>query len=306
MNSRNQPPPQAVADLPVFQTLLAAFPATYGNPALLLRAMAGGLILIGASGILFLIFPNPLTLLLLGFVGPLAASTHFGVNWYRVMLLGPAGLVRPTLKWDRRHWRVFGYAFAINVATAVVQLSLTVALPFLSSVIALAVFYVTARLSFIFPALSVEEDYSLQLSWQHTKGQGLRLTTALLLAGLPLYFVAMFVFNQLFAMLIGVPLLTIAELAPQDPEALQRLVGDVAPFAMVAVMMIFTVMVLAVLAVEFTIVALAFRTCTGWVPAAPGQIAAVFGEEPRDDDEDGPGEGGDNEGDGDKGGGTRP
>ena len=290
MNAQPQPPPQAVADLPVFATLLAAFPATYGNPGLLLRAASGGLMLIAITAVLFLIFPNVLTLLLLGLFGPLAAYTHFGVNWYRIILLGPDGLVRPTLRWDGRHWRVFAYAFAINIVTMVAQVLLTLLLPDLFSLpIALGVFYVTARLSFIFPALSVEEDYSLQLSWQHTRGQGLRLASVLLMAGVPLYLLVSLIFEQIFAALIGAPMAAIAELAAQDPEMVRQMLAEVSPVAIIAVMMIFAAMTLAVLAVEFTIVAIAFRTCTGWVAALPGQIAEVFGDDSENDRQDGDG-----------------
>ncbi len=275
---QDQPPAQAVSNLPVFQTVVTALPLTYGDPALLLRAAAGGLILVAAAAAIFLVAPNIVTLLLMLLFAPLAAYSHFGVNWYRIVLLGPEGLVRPTLRWDRRHWRVFGYALAINFATLLLLVVLTLILPFLGPFLGLAVIYLTARLSFIFPALAVEEDYSLGLSWRHTQGQGLRLMSALLVTGIPLYILLSIILNQVFTMLIGMRVAAVAALGPQNADVLAQMATQVSPVAVVTAMMISTALPMAVLAVLFSIVAIAFRTCTGWVPAASATVADVFGD----------------------------
>ena len=277
MNVQDRPPEQAVARLPIVATVVSAFTVTYRDPVLLLRAAAGGLILIAAASAIFLVVPNAATMMLVLFIAPLAAYSHFGVNWYRIVLLGPQGLVRPSLRWDRRHWRVFGYALAINLATLLVQVPLTLALPFLGTVIALGVFYVTARLSFIFPALAAEENYSLALSWRHTQGQGgVRLTVALLAAAIPLYLLLSIVLGQIFAILIGVPVAAIAAAGPGNPEIIAQIAAQISPVAVMAVVMISFALLMAVLAVLFAIVAIAFRTCTGWVPAGPQNLPDVF------------------------------
>jgi len=288
MSIHNQPPKQAVATLPIMRTVLSAFPIAYGDPGLLLRAAAGGLLLIAIAAIIFLAVPNGLTLMLFLFV-PLAAYSHFGVNWYRIVLLGPAGLVRPMLRWDARHWRVFAYAAGINAATLIVQFPLTIALPSLASLIALLVFYVTARLSFVFPALAVEERYTLAHSWRHTQGQGVRLTIALLLAGLPLYLGVTIIVGELFVALIGVPIAAVAALGPENAESVGEILAQVSPFAVIAVMFAFHALVMVVLAVMFTIVAMAFRTCTGWVPAAPAAVVPASGSGDGNDDSNGSG-----------------
>jgi len=284
MSSQNQPPPQAVANLPVIDTLTKAFAATYGRPGLLLRAATGGLLLLAATAAVSLALPpNPFTLMLM-VIAPFAAYTHFGVNWYRIMLLGPEGLVRPTLRWDRRHWRFLGYGLALTGVLLVINILLSLALPFAGPVITICLLYLAARCSFLFPTISVEEPYSLALSWQHTKGQGLRLTAALLIAGLPLLLAVVLLSNQLFAGFFGVSLfefvaLTASGAAPTN-DTLSPLGGGgemphISPLPLLSFKIISEALCMAALAPLFSIIAIAFRTCTGWVPAGPGNLPAA-------------------------------
>ncbi len=293
MSMHNQPPPQAVADLPVIETVVAAFPTTYGHPLLLLRAAGGAFIILAIGFILPLAWPNALTTLLSLFA-PLVAYVHFGVNWYRLQLLGPAGLVRPALRWDGRHWRSLGYSVLFLVLMVFANLFLGVTLglvvPFAGALTNVVVLYLLARFSFVFPALAVEEPYSLAFAWRHTQGQGLRLTTALLLAGIPLYIVLSLIVAQLFVMIIGISASDIAALqaamgSGNAPEALEEVFGSVPPESVFTVKVIVDALFMAVLAVFFTIVATAFRICTGWVPAAPANLPAA----PEDEDHDGQG-----------------
>ncbi len=293
MSMHNQPPPQAVADLPVIETVVAAFPATYGHPLLLLRAAGGAFIILAIGFILPLAWPNALTTLLSLFA-PLVAYVHFGVNWYRLQLLGPAGLVRPALRWDGRHWRSLGYSVLFLVLMVFANLFLGVTLglvvPFAGALTNVVVLYLLARFSFVFPALAVEEPYSLAFAWRHTQGQGLRLTTALLLAGIPLYIVLSLIVAQLFVMIIGISASDIAALqaamgSGNAPEALEEVFGSVPPESVFTVKVIVDALFMAVLAVFFTIVATAFRICTGWVPATSGNLPTA----PEDEDHDGPG-----------------
>ncbi|MGF1592382.1 MAG: hypothetical protein ACFCUW_03830 [Kiloniellaceae bacterium] len=289
MNANNQPPPQAVANLPIFDTLIAAFTAAYSDPALLLRAAAGGLLLLGATTVVALVLPpNPFTLLLM-LLAPIAAYSHFGVNWYRVMLLGPAGLVRPVLRWDRRHWRFFGFGLMLGTGLLVFGGMLTMVLPVPSAVVAIGLLYLASRCCFLFPALAVEEPYSFAYAWQHTKGQGWRLTLLLLLAGIPLMLAVSLLVSALFTAVVGVSLFDLAAVqmggtpAPgagqltDDGQAL-----EVSPIATLTLKMVTEALSMAVLAVLYSIVALAFRTCTGWVPAAPATLPA-----PQDEDRNG-------------------
>src|SRR3546814_16928540 len=59
-------------------------------------------------------------------------------------------------------------------------------LGFVLLLVFLGMSYLVARLGFVFPAIAVEERYSLRLAWQHTAGQGSRLTATLFASGFPL------------------------------------------------------------------------------------------------------------------------
>lgn len=290
MSTDNKPPPQAVADLPVFETLAAAFAAAFGQPVLLLRAAAGGLMLLAVASIIYLAAPNALTALLAIFA-PIAAYCHFGVNWYRIMLLGPGGVVRPALRWDRRHWFFFGYALALGTTLLIAFMVASFVLPFLpSAVVAIVLCYLAARCSFLFPTLAVEEPYSFTLSWQHTKGQGLRLTSCLLLAAIPLSLAVSLIVSVFANATMGEVVAALVALQSNpDSGAANRELAEaleaLPPMTLVSMKMIFEALNMVVLAVLFGIVALAFRTCTGWVPATSTNLPAP----PRDDD----GEGGD-------------
>jgi hypothetical protein len=288
MSTDNQPPPQAVADLPVFETLAAAFAAAFGQPVLLLRAAAGGLMLLAVASIIYLAAPNALTAMLAIFA-PIAAYCHFGVNWYRIVLLGPEGVVRPALRWDRRHWLFFGYALALGTTLLIAFVVASFVLPFLpGAVVAIVLCYLAARCSFLFPTLAVEEPYSFALSWQHTKGQGLRLTSCLLLAAIPLSLAVSLIVSVLANATMGEVVSALVALQSNpDSAAANRELAEaleaLPPMTLVSMKMTFEALNMVVLAVLFGIVALAFRTCTGWVPATSTNLPAP----PRDDEDQG-------------------
>src|SRR3546814_16456007 len=89
MSAHNQPPAEAGADLPVAATVVGAFASVAGQLALVGQAAKGAIALLAAAIALSLILPaggaSNLFLILVGF----AATAHFGLNWCRVMLLGP-------------------------------------------------------------------------------------------------------------------------------------------------------------------------------------------------------------------------
>ncbi len=280
MTQHNQPPPQAVATLPIFDTLIDAFVIAYGNPPLLFRAALGGLLLLAATTVVALIVPANAFTLLLMLLAPCAAYTHFGVNWYRVVLLGPEGMVRPTLRWDRRHWRFLALGLLIGAALLTIGATITLVVPLSVGLVALGLLYLAARISFVFPAAAVEEPYSLVYAWRHTQGQGARLTLLLLLAGLPLFFAVAYIASMLFAAVIGVSLFDIAAMQ-RSGAASPGMLGEsgalpeISPIAALSLKMITEALTMAVMGVLYTIVALAFRTCTGWVPAGGGTLPAA-------------------------------
>jgi len=206
MNAQSQPPSQAVADLPVAATVIAAFASVVGQPGLLLQAAKGAVALLAAGLILVLILPaTAASSFFLVFVS-FAATSHFGLNWCRVMLLGPAGLPARSLGWTAAHWRFLGYGLLLFLVMLLSTLPMTAIGSVLAALLGLTatpgemgarvglvmlltflgMIYVLARFGFIFPAVAAEETYSLRHAWQHTAGQGLRMTAALFAAGFPL------------------------------------------------------------------------------------------------------------------------
>ena len=284
MTQQNQPPQQAVATLPIFDTLVEAFVIAYGNPPLLFRAALGGLLLLAATTMVALIVPANAFTLLLMLLAPCAAYTHFGVNWYRIVLLGPEGMVRPALRWDRRHWRFLALGLLIGAALLMLGAVITMIVPLSAALVALGLLYLAARISFMFPATAVEEPYSLAFAWRHTQGQGgMRLTVLLLIAGLPLFLAVAYLASMLFAAVIGISLFDLAAL--QRGEGTLTEGGtppEISPIAALSLKMITEALTMAVMAVLYTIVALAFRTCTGWVPAGGNLPARRDDNNPED------------------------
>lgn len=308
MNAQSQPPAQAVADLPVAATVLAAFASVLGQPGLLLQAAKGAIALLAAGVILVLILPaTAASSFFLVFVS-FAATSHFGLNWCRVMLLGPAGLPARSLGWTAAHWRFLGYGLLLFLVMLLSTLPMTAVGSVLAALLGLAaapgemmgarvglvmlltflgMIYVLARFGFIFPAVAVDESYSLRHAWQHTGGQGLRMTAALFAAGFPLALAQLLLTVLLFEGVLGVSLSEVmAPAGPDTGEPPPAEVGGEAP-SLAAVLFVNAVAALfnfLCFAVLFSLLSLAFRTCTGWVPAGGGTLPSAPNENGRDGD----------------------
>ena len=135
----------------------------------------------------------------------------FFVAWYRLELLGADREQPPIFPLPRRrHWRFVGYTLlifliylAIGLVFGVLPMAalapelgpdgaamaqttgLALLLPVWWLVLFCVIIFIVLRLSFVFPAVSVDEAYSLSDSWRHTKGQTLRLFAALFLVSIP-------------------------------------------------------------------------------------------------------------------------
>ena len=214
----------------------------------------------------------------------LVPYTLFGVAWHRIVLLGGAEAPRMIPMWRRRHWRFLGYALTITLIgwtiaelyialllalspgtmeSAPAQIPGTVLLALITAT--WLVIYLTIRLSFVLPAVAVDERYGFAASWSHTRGQVMRLFYASFLMFLPLWLGFAVVFRM------------IAPFAP-----------DLGTGSELATSMSATVVWLMLkyfmIALSVTLVSTAFRTCTGWVPAVSGLPAIP--EEDRDTDID--------------------
>jgi len=114
------------------------------------------------------------------------------------------------------------------------------------------------RLSFVFPAVAVDEAYRLKHSWTHTKGQGLRLLGALFLTAIPVLALA-WVVSALFGVLPFA-----------EPEAQMGAVIAENSVAIFVSQVVVVALNYVLMALVVSIISIAFRSCTGWVPALGG------------------------------------
>ncbi len=290
------PPRGPVRDLPVWQSVTAAYMRVHENfaylpkvvflPLVISFAIHAGLTLLSAPPELDAAAPGEgggNLLYLLAELLNVAAYAIFGVAWHRVILLGGAAAA-PLLvpRWTARQWRFLGYAllfavaiYAVGILPRLVLGELLVTgqpdpaaapsgLALLAIlVLSIALLILFMRLSFVFPAVSVDESYGLADSWRHTQRQGLRLVAAMLLTIIPillLYLVAI-------SILQGV-----------SPRASQGVVGyTIGTTIGLALGYVMT-------AYSLSLISVAFRTCAGWIPAAPGGLPDIVGRNGPDED----------------------
>ena len=289
--TNSAPPPGPVQNLPVWQAVRFAYASLVGNLAHLPAAALLPFLLSFAIGktLTSLAVPGDpagiglLPLMALGLLGYVPIIL-FAVAWYRLLLLGPAQApprLLPT--WGRRHWRQLGYTLALllifmiagGVLMAIVLISIALIIGIESQalndqpvgiaaglvtvlVVCTLVGAVLLRFCFIYPAAAVDEDYGFGESWRHTKGQTLRLLTSVVLTSLPPFAVL-----ALLGSVLGV--------SAQISEAME---GDGSPPAdLGSSYLTYEILSNCVsylwIALLVGLVAFAFRTCTGWVPASP-------------------------------------
>ncbi len=276
--SQTTPPPAALRKLAVLQTLSEAYGHVLTNLPLLARAALVpfllSLALVAASFAAAESLPLTTLIVVLGFV----PYTIFGIAWHRVTLLGPAAGAPPRVPaWRQRHWRFLGYLAAVTligygVTVMVFSIAFTVVHPdaeirprawsFVLVTGAFILAYVMMRLSFVFPAVAVDEAYRLKHSWTHTKGQGLRLLGALFLTAIPVLALA-WVVSALFGVLPFA-----------EPEAQMGAVIAENSAAIFVSQVVVVALNYGLMALVVSVISIAFRTCTGWVPAAGGAPVA--------------------------------
>ncbi|MHA1152467.1 MAG: hypothetical protein ACTSQ7_07335 [Alphaproteobacteria bacterium] len=290
--SEATPPREALRKLLVVETAKEAYTRVFGSPRLLARASLAPFCLSLALIVLSFTVPVVSALgYLIGILG-LLPYTFFGVAWHRLTLLGPVAGAPPLMPaWAPRHWRFLGYLLATmligSAATAVVfSLGLMAirpeagSLPAAAGLMPLAGFaivaYVMIRLSFVFPAVSVDESYRLRHAWTHTKGQGLRLLGATVIAAVPMVALVWGVNEILGALLFAEP-------APGQDGV--PAVAQMAAFveanlgALLLIQAVTAAINYVLMALMVSVISIAFRTCTGWVPAVGGLVVTLDDEE---------------------------
>ncbi len=215
--------------------------------------------------------------------------TLFGVAWHRLTLLGPgASALRVTPIWKRHHWRFLGYALVVTVIGSgllmgLVLLGALIALPMSMSgtfssesagslflivaaaaIAALGFVYLLVRLSFVFPAVAVGEAYGLKHAWTHTRGQGFRLVGLVILTALPISFVSWLLQLVLSFLVFGRTIFPAATGDSPDATVAEKFVPLI---VLHGTSNLFNYLLTAVVV---TAISIAFRSCSGWVPAGGG------------------------------------
>lgn len=280
-------PPQAVRKLPVWDCIRKAHACVLGQPVLLLKAMVspclvfillssvwGQLMRLDGSG------DGGLSSVARFFLIHLPFYTYFGVAWHRLTLLGNE-MGRPLLlpRLRRRHFEFFALSVVVSLvvllasylAEQIGELNLvglarelaSQELPFagiaalfgyllLLNSLFLGVPYLIFRFSFVFPAAAVDEPYGLTHSWRHTRNQGLRLLLVGVAVGLPILLFSMGLKAVVFQL----------QAADGTPLVSSKYFGSLLIWRLIQVILHFMTIALVVSAIS-----LAFKACTGWVPA---------------------------------------
>lgn len=286
----NAPPPGPIATLPVSATVAATYRTFFGQLRYLPRAMAVPFLLSILLWIATLMVVQLATLFALLSLVP---YTIFGVTWYRLNLMGPnAGAPVIGFQWQSQHWRFLRYVILVMLANIVViQLAMAPimvsaegaagasmggALFTLIALIGLG--YVLVRISFVFPAAAVGEQYGFKHAWRHSVGQGWRLLLGLFFVLLPLIALMAFIAPIIVAPFLD-PAPATTPAAPDMAQA-EELGAALARFQLISLIFEYPL-----LALTMTYVSIAFQTCTGWV-ADHGNLPATR-PEPDDGGDDG-------------------
>ncbi len=255
--SESSPPPAAVAPLPLGPAVAESCRLLVANAGALAKALALPLILgIGIDLVVhFLAAPGSD---LLRLVLTNLAWTLLGVAWLRFLLLEDRDTLRAFPKLTRRHARFAGYALLLSLLDLPLLLGwhylaqdpLAPQFPGLVYWLAfLFTAFVKLRLAFVFPAVAVDERYTLGLAWQHSRA-----------IALPLFIAAtLLVFLPLFALGYG-----ISQASYENTSVL------------LALWAFWHVATWVLEAAYITVIAVAFRRCTGWVPAADPSVLKRF------------------------------
>jgi hypothetical protein len=253
---RREPPPGAVAPLPLWPTVAEAFRLMAVNFGTLAKIAVVPFILGLAIDFMVPFVSAPWSDVLRHLLFNVA-WTLFGVSWLRLLLLEDRGAGRALPRLAGRHRRFLNYALLLFILDLPLILGwhLFADDPTTPQFPALTywLFYVITvlvklRFAFVFPAVAVDESYSLKLAWQHSRGPSLTLSAAI---GLTVIAPVIGVSYAFTAVSLDAHVLLLAWLAWH----------------------LFTWLVEAI---YLTVVAVAFRTSTGWVPAPDQRVLERF------------------------------
>lgn len=151
----------------------------------------------------------------------MAVSLPFMVNWYRLVILGPQAIAgRPPVVFTRLEGRMLIWMLLIGLVMMVpLAIAGSIVVPFAVGgmpggqvplfpfMAALGMFLLlivaSLRLTFVFPAIAVDETANFPRAWELTKGNGLRILVLAALVHLPV--LVMGVIVQALAIGMGLP-----------------------------------------------------------------------------------------------------
>ncbi len=281
--------------LPILKTAGAAFAAPYRLRKHLLKAISLPLVIsvalartLGPETDVGLVWAAQILLDLIPY-------TMFAVAWHRLSLIGPenaAPTFVPSL--TSRNWRFLIYLailesllligpifsaeilmpddnasdtvtaeFDFDVQFFLSDLSLYVASTLAVFLLSAPLVYLWVRFSFVFPATAVDHAHGFRRSWRETRSHGPSLTVLMYLISTPP--LTAWLIWYLFIPAECPEISTIAVAASDSVSfclAINSIAGTLIEYGIGYV--------LAVLAVS--LISIAFRTCTGWVPAPGGAV----------------------------------
>ena len=251
-----QPPSGAIAPLPIWPSVTEAYRTFFANLPVFAKVAALPFVLLLVINVLATAL-GPLGYRLVWEFGIEIPWSLMAVAWLRHLLLEPSGTAATFFpRIERRYFRCLGYALLLSF----VSLPLTL-FPFLADALALphrswifwvlyvVVFYLGVRFAFIYPAVAVDETYSLAFAWRHTRVIGRNLFLAIgIFAVLPW---------KLFDYLLSID-------TTHDTTIL------------FAISLAWHAGLWLLEAIYLVFVAIAFRRCTGWVPAPDQSVLKRF------------------------------
>ena len=179
------------------------------------------------------------------------------VPWLRLLLLEDRTARGLFPRLSRRHLRVAGYALLLTLIDAPLYVfwyglgenpEAFQGAEIFNWLIYIFVSFLKLRFAFVYPAIAVDERYSLKLAWRHSQSASLPLLAILVIAVVAPFAGISYGLNALMA-------------------------SDQLPYLWWA---LWHVGIWVIQAVYLTILAIAFRRCTGWVPAPDSAILERF------------------------------
>ncbi len=251
----NEPPREAIAPLQVWPTITEAYARLFGNIPTLLKLAAIPMALSMWIDIMTGPMEGPFARVVRAFLLELP-WVLLGVAWLRqVLQVDEASKLRFFPVLQRRHLQFLLYSLLLSCIDLPLLFypvdGAAAEEPILQAAfwgLYLLTVYLEMRFAFVYVTTAVDENYSLGLAWRHSRGPALRLFLVICLAVLLPW--RAFVF-----LLEGV--------AESD---------DVAIFAWV----FWHAGLWLLQAAYLTILAIAFRTCTGWVPPPDAKLLKRF------------------------------